>query len=147
MTHHAQRSHSRKTLTSALALAALIAAFSPQPVLSSPDSEFKDGLKDYQSRNFRQALTHFEEALAQGNGSAECYLYIANSQTALGNKGEAIRKFRDVARIFKGLPAEITARKALQTLDPHNSLLTRLPKQLPINLRKRTNTSSTDYCY
>ncbi|MDZ4835671.1 MAG: retroviral-like aspartic protease family protein [Candidatus Melainabacteria bacterium] len=120
-------SHSKK-FKSAVALATLVAFFNFQPVQSSLESEFTAGLKDYQSRNYRQALVHFEAALAQGNGSAECYLYIANSQTALGNTSEAIKRFREVERIFKGLPAETTAKTALRRLDPLNKFVDKTAK-------------------
>ena len=116
---------------SALIIAVSVALIAQQPALSTAEDEFKEGMRDYQARNYRKALTHFEAALAQGKGSADCYLAIANSNYALGNKSEAIRRFTLVTKIFAGLPAEATARKALKQLDPQNKFVDAVPTAEP----------------
>ncbi|MEZ4488265.1 MAG: retroviral-like aspartic protease family protein [Cyanobacteriota/Melainabacteria group bacterium] len=90
-----------------------------QSAIAGGESEFAQGLKMYKARNYTAAAKAFEQSLASGNGSADVYIYMAHSYAASGKTADAVRRYRDVETIFKGLPAANLARKCLERIDPN----------------------------
>lgn len=98
----------------------LLASLS-NPAFAGGEVQYQEGLKAYKARNYRAAAKSFNESLESGNGSAEVYLYLAHSYAASGEKTKALKKYHDIVKIFKGLPAEQVALPCIKRLDPHNT--------------------------
>jgi hypothetical protein len=98
----------------------LLASLS-NPAFAGGEVQYQEGLKAYKARNYRAVAKSFNESLESGNGSAEVYLYMAHSYAASGEKTKALKKYHDIVKIFKGLPAENVALPCIKRLDPHNT--------------------------
>lgn len=94
---------------------------STPPAFAGGETQFKEGLKAYHARSYRAASKCFSESLESGNGSPEVYIYLAHSYAASGEKTKALRKYHQIVKIFKDLPAEKVALHALRQLDPHRT--------------------------
>ena len=114
--------------TSIILSFALLILFSA-PGFAGGELEFQEGLKAYKARNYRTAAKNFEDSLAKGNGSADVYIYMAHSYAASGKTADAIQKYMEISKIFKGLPAATMAARCLQRLDPKGLWRARVSKR------------------
>lgn len=91
------------------------------PIASAAtDQEYQTGLRDYQQKRYKSAEQHFWKSITDGNNSAHAWLYLAHSRLASGDKHNAIKTYKEIAKIFHGQPAEAHAQAAIKRLDPHN---------------------------
>ncbi|MGD9684440.1 MAG: tol-pal system YbgF family protein [Candidatus Obscuribacterales bacterium] len=102
--------------------ASILLALTMLPALAGGEEEYKKGLAAYKARSYRTAAKNFEDSLANGNGAAEVYIYMAHSYAASGDIKKAVQIYRDTAKIFAGLPAEALAKKCIARLDPNGTV-------------------------
>lgn len=81
-------------------------------------SHYATGVADFNKKDYRSALAHFQSSLAQGNGSAANYIYMGHCYSALGNPREAVKMYRKVEYSFKDTPAAKMAVTYIQKVDP-----------------------------
>lgn len=84
------------------------------------NQEFEQGVKLYKQKEYRQAADAFWQSILDGNPTANVWLYAANSYYGLGEKVEAIRRYRYVVDTFRGSPEAIAATKYLRQIDPYD---------------------------
>ena len=87
----------------------LIAFLSPKSVFAKSLTE--QGIVAYKAKEYKLAAQYLEKALAQGDGSAECYLYLAHSYYASKDYAHAVGRYLDIKILFKDLPAGRQAAK------------------------------------
>lgn len=111
-----------------LLLVLVVSVLLSNSALAGGETEYKEGLQCYKSKNYRSAAKKFESALASGNGSAENYLYMAHSYAASGDTAKAVQRYADVTKIFKDMPAAKLAATCLNRIDPKGLWRARLSK-------------------
>lgn len=114
---------SKVQLTWRLTFAVLVCAIQFSilaPAFATAKSEYDAGVAAYKAGQYKQAAASFWQSISHGNISAQAWVYLAHSHAASGNKGEAIKIYRQITKIFKGQPAEKVAWQALSKLDPGN---------------------------
>ena len=93
------------------------------------EAEYAEGLRAYKARNYRTAAKKFEESLSKGNGAAEVYIYMAHAYAASGKTGDAVKRYQDAAKAFKGLPAAKLAEQCLARIDPKKLWRSRISRE------------------
>lgn len=101
-----------------------------QPGYASAESEFNTGVQYYKGKNFRSAAKEFENSITHGNIKAPVFLYAAYAYQAYGERDEALRKYHQIADLFKDTQAATMARQAIARLDQTNSWVDRKPQLL-----------------
>ena len=117
----------RKSIFFTLSMAAL-STFWFSPGLCSNDDLRMKGIAAYKAKKYKQAAQILEQALESGDGSPDCYVYLAGAHYGSGNYTEAVRRYIDLKNAFKGLPAGDHAEKILKKIDPHGKWAQRVAK-------------------
>lgn len=99
-------------------------------IAAGPESEFATGVQYYKGKNFRSAAKEFENSITHGNIKAPVFLYAAYSYQAYGDRDEALRKYHQIADLFKDTQAATMAKQAIARLDQSNSWVDRKPQLL-----------------
>ncbi|QQR58130.1 MAG: clan AA aspartic protease [Candidatus Melainabacteria bacterium] len=103
---------------------------SNEPANASAESEFATGVQFYKSKNFRSAAKEFENSISHGNIKAPVFLYAAYAYQAYGERDEALRKYHQIADLFKDTQAATMAKQAIARLDQSNTWIDRKPQLL-----------------
>lgn len=101
-----------------------------QPAYALAESEFTTGVQYYKGKNFRSAAKEFENSITHGNIKAPVFLYAAYAYQAYGERDEALRKYHQIAELFKDTQAATIAKQAIARLDQTNSWVDRKPQLL-----------------
>lgn len=115
----------KKSITIALATTVL-AGFWFTPGICSNDDLRAKGIAAYKAKKYKEAAKILEEALESGDGSPDCYAYLAGSHYGSGNYIEAVRRYIDLKNAFKGLPAGNHAEAILKRIDPQGKWAARV---------------------
>ena len=101
------------------------------PVLSQnqeAQAYFDGGVKQYKAGQFKSAAPLFWKSINKGNATPQAWLYMAHSYNAAGNKYEAIKTYKQIAKIYKNTKAARVAQTAIRKLDPYNRWKEKQPK-------------------
>lgn len=107
----------RKDLWTCYAILAGSLLLFPQTAEAGGEAQYQAGLKFYQAKQYKQAAEQFWTSIKNGNATPQAWLYLGHSRNAAGQKEEALRTYKEIARIFHGQPAESMALSAIRQLN------------------------------
>lgn len=76
------------------------------------------GMALFKAKRYKEAAQVLEKALKGGDGSPDCYTYLAGSHLRAGNYLLAVQRYMELRKAFKGLPAGDHAAQVLKKIDP-----------------------------
>ena len=113
--------------------------------MSCADTSFSSGVKLYQSKNYRGALTQFEQALRSNPNDANAMYYLAICQQKSGDNKKAIATYAKLVVSYSYTDAGKYAMSALAALDPKyfRQLTSRFqPNSIPVTTVNKTDSNS-----
>jgi predicted aspartyl protease len=102
--------------------------------------EYQQGVQLYNQKQYRRANDLFKKSIDDGNMSGSPWLYEGNCFYALGDKVEAIKRFRFVLDIYAGTPEAKAATQYLHQIDPDNKCMEKFGAASPATASASTDT-------
>jgi predicted aspartyl protease len=86
-------------------------------------TEYQQGVQLYNLKQYRRANDLFRKSIDDGNTFASPWLYEANCFYAVGERIEAIKRYRFILDIYEGSPEAKVATQYLHQIDPNNKCM------------------------
>lgn len=103
------------------------------------------GIVAYKAKNYKSAVQYLEKALAAGDGSPDCYIYLAGAHLGSGNYEQAVQRYLEASEAFKGLPAATQAESILKRIDPKGQWQARVKAKMEAKKASSQPTAKSTY--